>query len=142
MNINEKTDFGMEEIKKKEFTYRGKTIEELKNLDVREFAKYLKSRKRRSVLRQFHEIEKFVNRSKIKLGKNKPIRTHQRDLIIVPQMVGMRISVYNGRNFIMNEIVPDMIGHTLGEFALTRAKIKHGKTGVGATKGTKFKSKK
>ena len=130
------------ELQKKQFAYRGKTIEELKELDVREFAKYLKSRQRRFVLRNFQEIDRFVGRANVKIAKNKPIRTHQRDIIIVPKMVGMKISVYNGQNFISFEVTGEMLGHKLGEFALTRTRVKHGKAGVGATKGTKSKSKK
>jgi len=130
------------EIKRKDFTYRGKTVDELKKLDVREFSKYLRSRQRRNVLRQFQKIEEFVSRGKAKTEKNKPIRTHQRDLVIVPGMVGMNIYVHNGRNFIPVEIIGEMLGHQLGEFALTRSRVKHGKSGVGATKGTKFKAKK
>jgi small subunit ribosomal protein S19 len=130
------------ELKRKEFTYRGKTLDELKKLDVREFAKYPRSRQRRSVLRQFQKIEEFVSRSKAKENKKSAIRTHQRDLVIVPEMVGMKIHVYNGQKFMAVIIVEEMLGHKLGEFALTRARIKHGKAGVGATKGTKFKAKK
>ena len=130
------------EIKKKEFTYKGKTVEELKVLDVREFAKFLKSRQRRTVLRNFQEIDKFVNRAKEKTTKDKKIRTHQRDLIVVPEMVGMKIQIHNGNKFVPVEIIGEMLGHTFGEFALTRAKIKHSKAGVGATKGTKHKAKK
>ena len=59
------------ELKKKEFTYKGMTIEELKKQEVREFAKYLRSRQRRSVLRQFQKIEEFVSRSKAKENKKK-----------------------------------------------------------------------
>ena len=92
MENEEKTEV---ELKKKDFTYRGKNIEELKKLDVREFAKYLKSRQRRTVLRQFQIIEDFINRAKIKISKGKPIRTHQRDLIVVPEMVGMKIDMHN-----------------------------------------------
>lgn len=130
------------EIRRKEFTYRGKTIEELKKLDVREFAKYLRSRQRRNVLRQFQKIENFVSSAKIKISKNKLVRTHQRDLTIVPEMIEMRIAVYNGKSFIPVDIIGEMLGHKLGEFALTRARVKHGKSGVGATKGTKYKAKK
>ena len=72
------------EIQKKQFTFRGKTIEELKKLDVREFSKYLNSKTKRFVLRQFQEIEKFVKRANKKVAKNKPIKTHKRDMIIVP----------------------------------------------------------
>lgn len=130
------------EIKRKDFTYRGKTVEELKKLDVREFAKYLRSRPRRNVLRQFQQLENFISSAKNKISKNKSVRTHQRDLTIVPEMVGMRIFVHNGKSFLPVDIVGEMLGHKIGEFALTRGRVKHGKTGVGATKGTKFKSKK
>ena len=131
-----------EEIRKKQFTFRGKTIEELKKIDVREFSKYLKSRTRRFVLRRFQEIEKFVERANKKIAKNKPIKTHRRDLVIVPDLVGMKISIYNGHNFIPIIVTEEMLGHKFGEFAPTRARIKHGKAGVGATKGTRAKSKK
>jgi len=127
---------------KKEFTYRGKELDELKALDIREFSKLIGARERRTVLRQFNEIEKFINRSKVKLGRKKQIKTHERSIVIVPQMIGMRVQVYNGKTFIPIDIVGEMLGHRLGEFALTRGRIQHGKAGVGATKGTKAKSKK
>lgn len=127
---------------KKEFTFRGKTVEELQKLDVREFAKYLDARARRTALRQFSDIENFVNLAKEKIEKNKPVRTHKRDIVIVPQLVGMRIFVHNGRNFIPVDVVGEMLGHRLGELAPTRNKVKHGSAGIGATKGTKSKAKK
>jgi small subunit ribosomal protein S19 len=129
------------EIKKKEFKFRGKTLDELKTLDVREFSKLLRSRQRRTVLRQFQKIEDFVNRAKVKLSKNKQIRTHQRNLIIVPQMIGMRIQVYNGKEFLPVDVVGEMLGHFFGEFSLTRAKVKHGAAGIGSTKGSKAQTK-
>ena len=130
------------ELRKKEFTYKGKTMDELKKLDVREFAKYLKSRQRRTVLRQFQEIEKFINRSKEKMAKKKQIKTHQRYLIITPEMIGMKIQIYNGHSFVPVEVIGEMLGHKFGEFSLTRARIKHGKAGIGATKGSKALAKK
>lgn len=131
-----------DELKKKEYIYRGKTIDELKKLEVREFAKYLTSRARRTVLRQFQDVEDFVARAKSKAAKKRSIRTHKRDIIIVPELVGMRIHIYKGNNFEPVLILPEMLGHRLGEFAPTRGKTKHGSAGVGATKGTKSKSKK
>jgi small subunit ribosomal protein S19 len=130
------------EIKKKEFTYKGMTIEELKKLDVREFAKYLRSRQRRTVLRQFQKVEDFINRAREKQRKDKRIRTHQRDLVVVPQMIGMKIAIYNGNTFVPVEVIGDMLGHKFGEFAPTRARVKHSSAGVGATKGTRSKAKK
>ena len=85
---------------KKQFKYRGKDIEELKALDTREVAKYLGARSRRTVLRNFQEIENFVARAEKKVAKGKKIKTHKRNIIVVPQMVGMNIQVHNGKNFI------------------------------------------
>ncbi|MDD5358203.1 MAG: ribosomal protein S19 family protein [Candidatus Nanoarchaeia archaeon] len=130
------------ETTKKQITFRGKTIDELKALETREFAKFLKSRTRRAVLRQFQDIENFVSRAKRKTERNKPVRTHKRTIIIVPQMVGMKLQIYNGKEFIPVDITTQMLGHRLGEFSMTRAKIKHSGAGIGATKGSKAKAKK
>jgi len=130
------------EIKKKEFTYRGKTIEELKKLDVREFTRHIKSRQRRTILRNFQKIEDFINRAKRKIEKNKSIKTHKRDLIFVPEMIGMKIQIYNGKSFVPVEVIGEMLGHKFGEFAPSRSKVNHGSAGVGGTKGSKHKSKK
>lgn len=130
------------ELRRREFTYRGKTLEELKKMNVREFAEFLPSRSRRSVLRQFQVIENFVNRAKTKFSGKKTVRTHQRDLVVVPDLVGMKLQIYNGKTFVPVIITEEMLGCKLGEFSGTRGRIKHGSAGVGATKGTKFKSKK
>jgi len=122
--------------------FRGKELEDLKKLDTREFAKYVGSRERRTILRQFREIEDFVNRATRKLSKKKQIKTHQRDLVVVPKMLGMKIQIYNGKEFIAVEITGEMFGHKFGEFAPTRGKIKHGSAGVGATKGSRALAKK
>lgn len=128
-------------LRKKEFKFRGKSLEELKKLDVREFAELLRSRQRRTVLRQFQKIEDFVKKARKRLNQGKQIKTHQRDLVVVPEMIGMRIRVHNGNNFAPVDIKGEMLGHVLGEFALTRQRVKHGSAGVGATKGTKALSK-
>jgi len=101
-----------------------------------------RSRNKRSILRNFNETEKFVNRSKKKLAKNKSIKTHDRYMVVVPAMIGMKIGIHDGRKFAFIEITGEMLGHRLGEFAPTRGKTKHGKAGVGSTKGTKAKAKK
>ncbi len=135
------TEKEIQEIHKKENFYRGKTLEELKEMDVRESAKFLPSRSRRSVLRKFDVIEKFIKRSEKKLAKKKKIRTHFRDLVIVPRMVGLTIQVHSGRAFQDVTITHEMIGHRLGEFVLTRVKPTHTSMGMGATKGTRAKKK-
>ena len=79
---------------KKEFNFRGQSLDELKKLDIREFAKLLKSNEKRTALRQYDELHKFLIVCNNKLAKNKQIRTHLRYLVVVPNMVGMRINVY------------------------------------------------
>ena len=120
----------------KEILYRGQNIEELKKLDVREIAKYLPARARRTVLRNFDKIERFILRCEKRNMQKKPIRTHLRDIIIVPKLIDMTIYVYNGKEFVKVVIVPEMIGHSLGEFALTRGRVKHGAPGIGATRSS------
>lgn len=129
------------ELTKKQFKFQGKTIEELQQLDVREFAKLIRSRQRRTALRNFNDIENFVNRARKKINKNKSVKTHKRYLTVVPAMVGMKIHIHSGNKFVPIEITGEMLGHTLGEFAPTRTKASHTKTGVGGTKGTRAKSK-
>lgn len=124
----------------KEFLYRGKNLEELQRLDVREFAKMLPSREKRSVLRQFQEIEKFINRCNKKVANKKQIRTHLRHIVITPHLVGMTINVHKGNGYEIVKITEDMIGHRLGEFAPTRSKVKHGAAGIGATRSSASRS--
>ena len=123
-------------LKKKEFTYRGKTIEELKQLDMREFAKLLKSNERRTLLRQTDELQKFILKCNKKSAENKPIRTHSRYLVIIPQMIGLIIRVHNGKDFVPVKITGEMLGHRFGEFSVTRTKVKHGAAGIGATRSS------
>jgi small subunit ribosomal protein S19 len=127
-------------LKKKELTYRGMTIEELKKLDIREFAKLLKSNEKRTALRLSDELQRFILRCNKKIAKSKQIKTHKRYLIIVPKMVGLKINVYNGKEFVPIDVNIEMLGHRLGEFAATRQKVKHGSAGVGATKSSASKS--
>lgn len=122
----------------KEFRYRGYSLEELQKMSLEEFAKLLPARQRRSVLRGFHEENMKVVRKLMLSDGSKPIRTHRRDLVILPQFVGKRVAVHNGKEFVEFEIKPEMIGHYLGEFALTRKEVKHSGPGVGATRSSKY----
>lgn len=121
-------------------TYRGKSIDELKKLDVREFAKYLNSRERRTVLRSFQLIQKFLEKSRKDLLKNKLIKTQTREIPIVPEMIGWTIAVHNGKEYTQIKVTEEMLGHRLGEFTLTRKPVKHGAAGIGATKGSASQS--
>jgi|SRR3989338_6035877 len=122
---------------KKDVLYRGKTFEFLKTLDVRESAKFLPSRSRRSVLKNFDVVEKFIKMCDKKLALNKRIKTHKRNMVIVPRFVGLTIGIHNGKSFQDVVILPEMIGHRLGEFSLTRSKVAHGAAGIGSTKSSR-----
>ncbi len=123
--------------RKKEFTYRGFTMEQLLEMPFEEMVDLLPSRVRRSFRRGLNEEQKTTF-DKIVEGEQEVVRTHRRDIPIVPAFVGRRVSVYNGKEFKEVEIKPEMIGHFLGEFALTRVSVKHSGPGVGATRGSKF----
>ncbi len=122
-------------IRPKEFRYRGYTLEELKNMPLEELAKLLPARERRKIKRGFTEQEEKLLR---KLKKKDAVRTHCRDMVVLPEMVGKVIFVHNGKDFVRVEIKPEMIGHRLGEFALTRRFEKHSGPGVGATRSSKY----
>ena len=119
---------------KKEFAYRGKSLDELKNLSLDDFAALTPSRIRRSLKRGFTEQQKILL-DNLKNGVN-DIKTHCRDMIIIPEMIGKIIRVYNGKEFIQVNIEMEMVGHFLGEFALTRKRISHSAPGIGATKSS------
>ncbi|OYT39862.1 MAG: 30S ribosomal protein S19 [Desulfurococcales archaeon ex4484_58] len=111
----------------RKFRYRGKTLEELLNMPMDEFIELLPARQRRSLKRGFTpaQVKLLAKIRSIRqkgLAGKTVIRTHVRDMIILPEMVGMTIAVYNGREFIPVKIVPEMIGHYLGEFSPTTKK--------------------
>jgi len=123
----------------KEFIFLGKTLDELKQMSVKDFAQLLPSRQRRSLLRGFSDSQKVFLSKVRKTNKGeykKQIKTHCRDLIVLPEMVGLSIYVYNGKAFVEVRVMPEMLGHYLGEFSLTRTKVSHSSPGVGATKSS------
>jgi small subunit ribosomal protein S19 len=128
----------------REFTYRGFTINQLVGMPMDEFIRLLPSRQRRSLLRGltpeqrslFERIRKAKTASA--KGKKLVIRTHCRDMIILPEMVGLTISIHNGKEFTPVEIQPEMIGKYLGEFAITTGKVTHGAPGLKATRSSMF----
>ena len=128
-------------IKMRERKFCGLGLEDLKQMSLKDLSNYIPSRSRRSILRHPEIIEKFIKSAEDKLSRKKRIRTHLRDLIIVPKMVGMNIQVYSGKSFEDVTIDVEMIGHRLGEFVLTRQKVNHSAAGIGATRGSKAAKK-
>lgn len=119
---------------KKEFTFKGKTIEELKKLSLSEFSQLLTARQRRTIKRGFTDQQKILL-NKLRSDK-KNIETHCRDMIILPEMAGKTIKVYQGKEFVPVAIDEEKIGHYLGEFILTRKKVTHSAPGIGATRSS------
>jgi len=66
------------------------------------------------------------------------VKTHLRDMIVVPEMIGSQIGIYNGKVFNTVEIKPEMTGHYLGEFSLSYKPVNPGKPGIGATNSSRF----
>lgn len=116
-----------------EFTFRGKELTELKKMSIREFAQLVTARARRSLLRNRTESEKIV---RAKLERKQGIKTHCRDVVITPLMVGKTLRIHNGKEFVPITIQEYMLGHFLGEFVLTRKKVTHNAPGIGATKSS------
>lgn len=130
---------------RKQYKCRGHTLEELQSMSMDDLIKILPSRVRRTMRRGLGETEKkfLVNVKKAhkmlaENGKIKPIKTHCRAMPVLPEMVGLQIAIYNGKEFITVDMVSDMIGQFLGEFALSRKQVKHGSPGVGATRSSLF----
>ncbi|MFB6220777.1 MAG: 30S ribosomal protein S19 [Halolamina sp.] len=125
-----------------EFTYRGYTLDELQDMSLEEVAELLPARQRRTIERGLSvEQEKLLEEAREATEEetaNDPLRTHLRDMVILPEFVGLTFAVYNGQSFERVEVEPEMIGHYLGEFQLTRTSVEHGQAGIGATRSSKF----
>ncbi|MFH0859919.1 MAG: 30S ribosomal protein S19 [Candidatus Altiarchaeota archaeon] len=130
---------------KKEFNYRGYNLNALQSMSMDELVKVLPSRVRRTLKRGLDDREKKLlldvkeQRKLLSENKNpKPIRTHCRSIPVLPEMVGLKIAIYNGKEFVAVDITPEMIGQFLGEFAMSRKPVRHGAPGVGATRSSLF----
>ena len=128
----------------KEFSYRGHSLASITGMSMDEFINLLPARQRRSLQRgltpeQRILLEKLreVKDAQLK-GKDVNLKTHVRDLIILPEMVGAKIGVHNGKEFVAIEIKPEMMGHYLGEFAITNKPVRHGTPGIGASRSSMY----
>jgi small subunit ribosomal protein S19 len=125
----------------KEFRYRGYTIDQLNSMSTEAILQLLPSRARRSLNRGISEdkrklLEDIRAQREGKLESQ--IKTHARDMIILPVMVGAKVSIYSGREFVPLEVKPDMIGHYLGEYVITNKKVVHGTPGIGASRSSLY----
>jgi small subunit ribosomal protein S19 len=128
----------------KEFSYRGHSLSSLIGMSMDEFISLLPSRQRRSLQRGLTPEQRILleklreTKEAQKQGKDINLKTHVRDLIILPEMVGVKIQVHNGKEFVAVEIKPGMIGHYLGEFAITNKPVRHGTPGIGASRSSMY----
>ena len=125
----------------KQFTYYGLTVEELEKLPSDKLFKLLTARARRSLKRGINDGKrKLIDEIKdAKAGNHKnTIKTHLRDLIILPYMVGVTVSIFSGKEFVPITISDEMIGHYLGEYVITNKRVTHGAPGVGSSRSSLY----
>ncbi|TRO44097.1 30S ribosomal protein S19 [Candidatus Bathyarchaeota archaeon] len=128
----------------KEFSYRGHSLDSLLGMSMDEFITLLPSRQRRSLQRGLTPEQRILlekmreAREAQKNDSSVNIKTHVRDLIILPEMIGIKIMIHNGKEFVAVELKPDMIGHYLGEFAITNKPVRHGTPGIGASRSSMY----
>ena len=107
--------------------YRGMTPSEISTLSDQDYLKMLKSRQRRSVIRnslKYRMLSEKIAEQK-KSGSTKPVKTHIREAVILPSWIGMTINVYNGKEFQQLTISANMLGHRLGEYAYSTKRVVH-----------------
>ena len=122
----------------KEFTYHGLSKEELDNISNEKLFKLFTARVRRSLTRGINDDKrKLMEEMKDKNNKN-PIKTHLRDVIILPYMVGKTVQVFSGKEFVPVIITLQMVGHYLGEYVITNKRVNHGAPGVGASRSSLY----
>jgi len=123
----------------KELIFKGKNENDLKNMSINDYTLITNSRQRR-VLKRGYNTEQKKLLEKIRKFKSglykKNIKTHCRDFIVTPELLGLTIYIYSGKEFVPVNITFEMLGHYLGEFVLTRRKVQHSTPGVGATRSS------
>jgi len=129
----------------KKFSFRGVDLDALLDMSTDDLVKLFTARARRRFQRGLKRkpmalIKKLrkAKREAPQGEKPEPVRTHLRNMIIVPEMIGSIIGVYNGKTFNQVEIKPEMIGHYLAEFSISYKTVKHGRPGIGATHSSRF----
>ncbi len=126
-----------------EKTFKGVPESKLKQMSIEEFANLVTSRARRSLKRlrpesAFYKLIQKVRKLVAQKKANKPIRTHARSAVIIPEWLGLKFAVHNGKEWKEVEVTIDKLGRRLGEYSFTTKEVKHSGPGVGATRGSKF----
>jgi len=129
----------------RKFTYRGVDLDQLLDMNNEQLMELFVCRIRRKFSRGLKRkplalIKKLRKKKKEAPANEKPdvVKTHLRNMVIVPEMTGSIVGVYNGKVFTQVEVKPEMIGHYLGEFSISYKPVKHGRPGIGATHSSRF----
>ena len=129
----------------REFSYKGYDLEQLKKMSddqLKEILPYAARRKMNRGIKLDKKILRAIEANKAGNPPKNMVKSHVRDLLILPNMVGIKFGIYNGKTFEQVEVKPDMIGYYIGDFVLPRKIVSHGKAGIGATKSSKNVAKK
>jgi small subunit ribosomal protein S19 len=121
----------------KNFMYRGRSVDDLKAMSMDEFINLLPSRMRRSLRRGLSNEQRIVL-ERLRQDNGKPIKTHARDMVVLPEMIGKIILVHSGQTFVEIRINEKMLGHYLGEYVITNKLVRHGKPGIGASRSSMY----
>ncbi len=121
----------------KNFKYRGRTVEELKAMSMDEFIALLPSRMRRSLRRGLSNEQRIIL-ERLRQNDEKPIKTHSRDMVVLPEMIGKSLLVHSGNEFVEVRVNEKMVGHYLGEYVITNKPVRHGKPGIGASRSSMY----
>ena len=125
----------------KEYKYRGHSLDQLQGMSFETFLQLLPSRQRRTLNRGISdEKKKLIEETRLaKEGKLKgQIKTHARDMVVLPYMVGLTLHVHSGKEFVALEVKPEMVGHYIGEYVITNKKVVHGTPGIGASRSSLY----
>jgi small subunit ribosomal protein S19 len=129
----------------REFSYKGYDLEGLKKLSAEQLKAILPSGIRRKITRGIKldkKIQRAIEANKAGNPPKNMVKTHKRDILVMPDMVGLKFGIYSGKTFEPVDVRPEMIGYYIGDFILTRKLVSHGKAGIGATKSSKNVAKK
>ena len=124
-------------------------MDEIRSMSMDEFIKLLPSRQRRSLtkgltneqrtlLEHIRAAKKHDVGNGGKGGVASPVKTQCRDMIIIPEMIGLTLHLHSGKEFTPLEIRPEMIGHYIGELVITNQKVVHGTPGIGASRSSMY----
>lgn len=116
---------------------KGIDVEQISSVSMDAFMKLIPSSSRRTLKRMGTQVKKFIEKLRTHDFVKKPMKTHFRQMVILPEMIGKRFKVYNGKEFVEVAVLPEMLGRKLGEYSHTIKLVRHSGPGIGATRGSK-----